>query len=188
MTSVAALSDAADVVATLTGSFLVLTTFLVNHGKNRYEEQTAVSGRVLQTGLVWLVCLFFAAECVLVALGHGLRWWLGWTDRRAATRSAKLDAWQRQLEAREDRFTATQVDHWQRVESELNQLRSQHAALLGGYQMLAAALRLNDPINPALRQADELLKAAFPLDPLVPSDMRATVLAAHRKDDPNGPR
>lgn len=70
MTSLSAVSNVLDVVATLTGSFLVLTTFLVNHGKKREDEQKGSSRRFLQTCLTWLVGLFFAAECVLVALGH----------------------------------------------------------------------------------------------------------------------
>lgn len=70
MTSSSAASNALDVVATLAGSFFVLITFLVNHGKKTNGKQVTSKRRFLQVGLIWLVVLFFAAECVLVALGH----------------------------------------------------------------------------------------------------------------------
>jgi uncharacterized protein HemX len=116
--------------------------------------------------------IFAGAVALLIAVGHGVR---GWTDRRAATRAAKLDAWQRQLEDRERRVDEKQDEHWRRVERELGQLRSEHAALLGGYQLIAAALRLLDPGSDALKRADDLLRAAFPLEPCLPGDMTATV-------------
>lgn len=124
--------------------------------------------------------VFAGLVALLVAIGHGFRWLLGWNDRRASTRTAKLDAWQRQLEAREERLDDQQAEHWHRIEIELEQLRREHAALRGGYQLIAAALRDRDPHNPALTQADELLKAAWPLEPLTPDDMTKTVLRARR--------
>lgn len=120
--------------------------------------------------------IFAGAVAMLVALGHGLRWWLGWTDRRAATRAAKLDAWQKQLEEREREL-------WAKVEAEIGSLRSQHAALLGGYQLIAAELRLLKPDSDALRRADELLRSAFLLDPLLPTDIAAIARTIHRSTD-----
>ena len=128
--------------------------------------------------------IFAGVVALMVALGHGLRWWLGWSDRRASTRAAKLDAWQRELQAREQRFDEKQAEHWQRVEAELGQLRREHAALLGGYQLIAAALRLIDPSNSALRRADDLLRAAFPLEPCLPPDMAVKTHEIDRRDAP----
>jgi uncharacterized protein HemX len=127
--------------------------------------------------------IFAGAVALLIALGHGLRWWLGWTDRRAATRSAKLDAWQKQLDERETRIEAQQIEYWARVERELEQSRRERAALLGGYQLIATAMRLVDPDNDALRRADELIRSAFLLDPLLPGDMTATARSIHRSDE-----
>lgn len=70
MSSLAAINNTSDVVATLLGSFFVLTTFLVNHGKKRNNEQKGLRRRFLRTSLIWLVVLSFAAKCVPVALGH----------------------------------------------------------------------------------------------------------------------
>jgi uncharacterized protein HemX len=127
--------------------------------------------------------VFAGAVALIVALGHGIRWWLGWTDRRAATRSAKLDAWQNQLDERETRIEAQQLEYWARVERELEQSRRERAALLGGYQLIATAMRVVDPDNDALRRADELIRSAFLLDPLLPADMVASVRSIHRSGD-----
>lgn len=127
--------------------------------------------------------VFAGVVALMVALGHAIRWWLGWSDRRAATRSAKLDAWQHELQAREERFEAQQREHWRRVENELDIVKRQHTALLGGYQLLAAALRMVDPESDALRRADDLLRAAFLIDPLTPPDMIMTAQRIRLSDD-----
>jgi uncharacterized protein HemX len=129
--------------------------------------------------------IFAGAVALLIALGHGLRWWLGWTDRRAATRAAKLEAWQRELTDRERRFDARQSEYQERIEVQLAELRdrdelrdreiavlrAEGAAMRTAYQLITSALRRKDPKNPALGQADEILKAAFPPDTATPPDM-----------------
>jgi hypothetical protein len=119
--------------------------------------------------------VFAGVVAAMIALGHGLRWWLGWSDRRASTRTAKLDAWQRELEGREQRLDGEQRAYWATVQAELETLRSEHAALLTAYQLLAAALTRHDPGNEALRQANDVLRSAFPLKPRVPVDMNETL-------------
>lgn len=127
--------------------------------------------------------VFAGVVALLVAVGHAMRWWLGWTDRRAASRAAKLDAWQRQLDEREARLDQQQQDHWAEIGRELEVLRREHAALLGGYQLIAAELRLVKPDSDALRRADELLRSAFLLDPLLPADFTALARSIRRSDD-----
>jgi hypothetical protein len=127
---------------------------------------------------------FAGVVALLIAIAHGVRWWIGWTDRRAATRAAKLDAWQRELQAREERFDVAQANHWARVEKELGQLRGEHAALLGGYQLIAAALRVLDPQNDALKRADDLLRSAFPIEPCLPGDMTLQVRKLDQETKP----
>ena len=127
--------------------------------------------------------VFAGVVALLVALGHAIRWWLGWTDRRAATRAAKLDAWQKQLDDREVRLDAQQQEHWRQVEAELEQSRRERTALLGGYQLIATELRMIKPESDALRRADELIRSGFRLDPLLPADMTATVRNIHRSDE-----
>lgn len=50
--------------------------------------------------------VFAGVIALLVAIGHGIRWLMGWEERRDATRKAKLDAWQHELAAREAKVDA----------------------------------------------------------------------------------
>lgn len=122
--------------------------------------------------------IFAGIVALLVAIGHGVRWWLGWTDHRASTRAAKLDAWQKELALREERLDREQAGIIAEIKGQLaelrqsnDQLRKEHAALLGGFQLVAGALRVIDPANAALNRADELLKSAFALDPVLPAGL-----------------
>ena len=117
--------------------------------------------------------LFAGAVAMLVAIGHGLRWWLGWTDRRAENRAVKLDAWQRELAAREARFDERQDEYQRRIELELDKVRSEHAALFAGYQLIATELRTINPKSDALRRADELLRATFSAETSLPASFSA---------------
>lgn len=127
--------------------------------------------------------VFAGLVALLYAVGKGLAWLLDWEERRKETRQAKLDRWHRELAAREDKLERQQEEYQSRIEKQLDHLQRQQAALVGGYQLIAGALRLIDPSNPALRQADDLLRTAFPLDPLVPVDLHALALRAHRTDE-----
>jgi hypothetical protein len=108
---------------------------------------------------------------LLATIGAGFKWLLNWDDRRKRTRHDKLEAWQRELERREKEVDDRQAEYYRKVETELNKMRAQNAALVGAYQLIVAALRVESPTNPALGQADELLKTAFPLDPITPPAM-----------------
>lgn len=127
--------------------------------------------------------VFAGIVALLAVVGRGIAWWLGWSDRRALTRAAKLDAWQAELTGREQRLDGEQRAYWATVQDELQKLRSEHAALLGAYQLLAAALTRHDPANEALRQANDLLRSVFPVEARSPDDMMKTVLAAKRSDE-----
>jgi uncharacterized protein HemX len=127
--------------------------------------------------------VFAGVVALVVAFGHGIRWLLNWDDRRKETRQKKLDRWHRELEAREEKLERQQEEYQQRIERQLEHLQRQQAALVGGYQLIAGALRIIDPNSPALRQADDLLRTAFPLDPLVPGELQSLALRAHRSDE-----
>lgn len=129
---------------------------------------------------------------VFVMFGKGGRWLLGWEERRDATRSKKLTAWHDELDGREARIEQRQASYQQAIEARLesiiataNRLKDEHAALRTAYQLIASALRVSDPGNPALRMADELLRTAFILDPVIPSDM--TDLVGRIVDPPSKP-
>jgi len=134
--------------------------------------------------------IFAGIVALLACIGGGIKWTLNWNDHRAQSRTAKLDAWQRELDLREQRLAEEREKFLSEVRGELEevktsnaQLHKEHAALLGGYQLIAAALRVLDPDNRALAMADELLRAAFQPDPVTPADMKATVLKVKRSDE-----
>lgn len=112
--------------------------------------------------------IFAGIVAMLVALGHALKWWLGWTDGRALTRTKKLDAWQTELQARENRFDERQAEYQARIECELTRLRAEHSAMYLAYQLVATEMRTIHPHNEALRRADELMRTAFPLEATLP--------------------
>jgi hypothetical protein len=122
--------------------------------------------------------IFAGVVALLAVMGKGLRWWLGWTDRRAATRAAKLDAWHKQLDEREQRIDRQQEEYWARIQGEIDRLRSENAAVLSAYQLIAARLRAQDPDDEALKRADELLRST-----LLESALPATFTAIARKLD-----
>lgn len=134
--------------------------------------------------------IFAGLVALLIALGHGIRWLMGWEERRDATRSAKLGAWQQQLAEREAKIDEQQASYQASIEARLasisataERLQDEHAALLSAYHLVASALRASDPGNPVLRMADELLRAAFPLDPKSPTDLKVLMdKAAARLD------
>ncbi len=129
--------------------------------------------------------IFAGIVALLALIGKGIQWLLGYGVARADRRQAKLDAWHEELKERERKIDADQASHQERqaayqarIEARLEsfetwkaQTDTEKAALRTAYQLIASALRAIDPHNNALRMADELLKAAFPPDPVVPEAM-----------------
>jgi len=108
-------------------------------------------------------------------VGKGFQWLVGWRDARAATRTAKLDAWHKELQAREDRIEARDREYQAHIEQELRQLKIESRALRAAFEMVAGALQQSAPSHPALERARTLLSAAFPLDPSMPEDLGVLV-------------
>lgn len=134
--------------------------------------------------------IFAGIVALLVAIGNGLRWWFGFTDRRAATRAQKLDAWQRELAEREARFDERIEGRLAELElrdeireAEMTVLRAQGTAMRTAFQLVAGALHVAVPGHPALEQANEILKTSWPPDPNTPDDLTALVLKAKRSDE-----
>ncbi|MEA3035769.1 MAG: hypothetical protein QOH04_1534 [Sphingomonadales bacterium] len=117
--------------------------------------------------------LFAGAVALIVAVGHGLRWWLGWTDSRQSRRAVRLQAWDEELKGRELRLDADRENEIRDIRGELDQMRTEHRALFQAYHLIARALVKIDPSNAALNHASALLSTAFKIDPLTPDDMAA---------------
>ncbi|HEX7856084.1 MAG TPA: hypothetical protein VF503_20580 [Sphingobium sp.] len=107
-----------------------------------------------------------------IAVGKGVQWLLGFRERRADSRARKLQIWHDELDKREQDLEDRQTEYWMRIEADLSGVKAdlaatkvQNGALRMAFELVAAPLRALDPHNPALGQAEQLLRAAFPLDP-----------------------
>lgn len=123
--------------------------------------------------------IFAGITTLLVAVGAGIKWFFGYRSAAQVGREAKLERWHNELLTREAKIDAEQEQYRRGIESDLAELRAwkkivdetQVPALKTGYQLIASALRVIDPGNQALRMGDEILRAAFPLDPATPPSM-----------------
>jgi hypothetical protein len=61
-------------------------------------------------------------------------------------------------------------------------LREQVTAVLAGFRLVAAALHANDPYNPALGHANEIFRAAFPLEMLLSPELAAAAAKLNQTD------
>lgn len=116
--------------------------------------------------------VFAGIVALLAALGKGVKWLLGFRERQAVTRAAKLQAWHDELEARERRLEERQAEYQASIERKLKVFEGQNMALRMAFEMVAAPLRALEPHNRELAQAEQLLRAAFPLDPDITPDFK----------------
>lgn len=115
---------------------------------------------------------------VLGALGRAGAWLLGWSDRRQRARLDRLAREEDELaeswSSFRKRVTAERDEMARRVEAlERRDVAraKENAALRVAFELVAAALRVNDPDSIALRQAEQILASAFPLHPQLPLEM-----------------
>lgn len=113
------------------------------------------------------------AIALLATFGGGARWLLNWNERRAESRSAKLQKWSDELDRREAKLDAEREAEIVGIKTTLSQMSGEHHALFQCYHLLAAALIKLDPVNPALTEASALLSAAYRIDRTMPANMAA---------------
>lgn len=125
-----------------------------------------------------IAALIAGALAVLGALGKGFAWLLAWGDRRHQSRMDRLEREENELaedwSAFRKRVMSERDDLAVRVTSlERRDIAraKENAALRVAFELVAAGLRVLDPDNIALRQAEQILATAFPLDPNLPLDM-----------------
>jgi uncharacterized protein HemX len=119
--------------------------------------------------------IFAGIVAVLATIGGGIRWLLGWKQQRAETLHAKLIKWEEKLDQREAKLDAEQAGNMAALERRVEKVEQQNVALRKGYYIVAGKLRSFDPSDPDLKQADDILRAAFPYDPFIPPDMAAQI-------------
>lgn len=126
---------------------------------------------------------FAGLVAFLMSIGKAYAWLVNSKEQREQSRALKLQAWHEELDRREADIERKQSEYRAGIEQQLASLWRTTLAMRDGYQLIAGALRLIDPENPALRQADELLKVSFPLDPLIPPDMTNRLREIHNKEE-----
>ncbi|SFR86361.1 hypothetical protein [Sphingomonas jatrophae] len=128
--------------------------------------------------------LLAGAIALAAAVGKGVQWLLQWGERRAertaSVREAKLARWHSELEERDRRIEGKEDGYLAKVEramqsfqQQLDQRSAENQALRLAFELVAGALRERDPMNSALKRAEQLLATAFPLDPIIPPTMAA---------------
>lgn len=112
---------------------------------------------------------------------YAIRWLILWLTGRADRRQDSLD----QQDERIDR-------EWQKIrekiEIRMEKVERQNEALRFAFHHVAGALVRIDPRNPALRQAEQVLEQAFPIDFGLMAERAEAALAKEeeRHDHPAG--
>jgi hypothetical protein len=121
--------------------------------------------------------IFAGLVAVMIAIGQGAKWLLKFREGQAATRAKKLQIWHDELKTREEKLEkwqgdlqALQLEHHKSMEERLRIVVGQNRALRMAFELVAARVRDQDPHNADLVQAEQLLRAAFPLDPALSPD------------------
>ena len=89
--------------------------------------------------------IFAGSIALLAAIGQGIKWLLNFRERQADSRSAKLQAWHEELQAREKRIEEKQEKYQAEIEQRLATLMRQNMALRMAFEMVAAPLRAIKP-------------------------------------------
>lgn len=115
---------------------------------------------------------------LLIAIGHGSRWLLGWSDNRARTRHEKLNTWQTELEHREktlDNAVSARLLLLEKQVPQLIHLQAKMRTMVDrwriAFKIVAAELVTIAPHSMALMQAQSILADAETWEPVVPDDM-----------------
>lgn len=117
-----------------------------------------------------------AVVLVLTAIGKGAQIVWGWRTEVRRSRADGLREWEDKLSKREADFDAALDMRLKQLETLSEKQAGQTTALRLAFEIVAGELRHRDPGNSALRRAEQLLAAAFPLDPFVPPEMSGALL------------
>lgn len=113
--------------------------------------------------------LFAGAVAALAGVAKGLAWLLNWRGEREDQRAQKLADWEASLTKREKEYRLELEGKFDAIEGEVAELRTQNGALGVSLLDVTTALRTENPTNPALARAAAVLRAAFPLDRVLPA-------------------
>lgn len=108
------------------------------------------------------------------------RWLLGHADRREKRRQDRLDAEEEDLGRSWSAYRKRIEARLTEVEAQAAQRQRENNALRVAFELVAAPLRVLDPGNFQLKQAEQMLAAVFPLDPQIPLEMTMMVSSLGR--------
>lgn len=133
--------------------------------------------------------IFAGIVALLGSLGAGVRWVVITRKDARISHEQKLEKWEIGLNAREAKIESEERAYRAAIEAKLaaldarhEQMSREHSALRLAFEIVASEIRAKDPMNPALKRAEQLLQAAFPLMPAVPSDMAQQLQAIDRAE------
>lgn len=115
--------------------------------------------------------VFAGIVALLATFGKGFAWLVNLKGARENSRAARLAAWEKSLDRREEEQRAEQAraraEAEERMHTMERRMRLLSAAL---FEMVAEVQRL-DPDSAALAKARGALIAAYPVEPELPEDM-----------------
>jgi len=106
--------------------------------------------------------VFAGAIAALGLAGAAIKWFWGEAKAAGLTRRQKLDRWHDELQAKQAKLEQDEAEYHARIEKRLNDLERESRALSRAFELVAAALRIRDPKNAALAEAERLVGEAFP--------------------------
>ena len=114
----------------------------------------------------------------LAAIGKALAWLLNWQGARSDRKAERLRVWEESLDRRDKEYRQ-QLEHdleelraaHQANANEIDALRNRFRALRGAALELVVEVRVLKPDSPALKRADTMLRAAFPVESALPTDL-----------------
>lgn len=105
--------------------------------------------------------IFAGIVSLVIAIGGGIRWLVGWNDRRQDLREAKLNKWEEALRQREAKFHAE-------TDRRLHSMEQKAALMFALNLQVVSELERLDAGSPVLVKVRLAIKEAFAADPDLP--------------------
>lgn len=118
------------------------------------------------------------ALALLGAIGAGLKWAANWMAGREAIRTDRLARWESDLDARERAMEGKLSDSLARCQEHCAAVEAKFDRMRLAILLLIPELQRVAPYSPALKQARDLLRDAFPIPLDLPEDMAGLITAA----------
>jgi hypothetical protein len=122
-----------------------------------------------------------AVVIVLASVGGGLKWLLGWREKTRRTREQGLQQWEDKLGAREQALNDAVEQRLRALEVDNTARAVECQALRLAFELVADALRNLDPGSKALARAEQILTMTFPVAPIAPAEMTASLETIERR-------